>query len=762
MRILFTCMKILCLPQSRPVGSEKRSCWIQEGISRPSPTLTVKQLGMAGPPEAARYADDIRSAGHVMEEVFRRKPYLQFLRGKSSPDYSLIEARDGSMIPARGGKALCSSYGPEKEARRILSGSQGLKRTQILVILGAGNPEIFRATESLVPGQICAVLDHRLDLGGFYIQTLMNDSRPEKVARDESPHSPGQSDASADGTGKGSESGDLNPDPTLPDSIIEESHPQGHAAKVRSDTAQTAGSRLIPQSESPDRSPSPGPALPAFQSYLNTPGCHVFFGEETLVSLEHYLEGLPAENFQGIRFLKHRASVDQAPEFYEFAEARMRGILQSRMSDLLTRFEFEPLWLRNTLINSKHASSHHEPENLIYWQDRWKDRPALLISAGPGLTESLDWIARYQHQFFILACDTALKPLLRAGIRPHGIHILDAQKQTLLHFLNEDLSDMVIFADLVCHPALPLHLAPAGWVFSSTARLIYRPDGSTEELKTPGTDLLESMCGAQGKLQSGGSVATSAFDLLRFLGFRTIYFAGQDLAWTFRQLHALNTHHYERWNFMVSRTLSLETINERVMQKRDLVPVPSVDGKSIPGDFILSLYRSWFEQSIESLKHEDPVKCINLSRSGSQIEGMQNLRIENPDALPEMAKNPAMTATDSTSAANASRVTNGTNAELRTELLEAFKDARKRDESNTPLLQSIYQSLLDLLYGEATATEAEVVWQRYPELRALIRRTEVYISRNQEKLSEERASSVYRTNLKKSLTQFLRFINRYI
>ena len=213
---------------------------------------------------------------------------------------------------------------------------------------------------------------------------------------------------------------------------------------------------------------------------------------------------------------------------------------------------------------------------------------------------------------------------------------------------------------------------------------------------------------------------------------------------------------------MVSRTLSLETINERVMQKRDLVPVPSVDGKSIPGDFILSLYRSWFEQSIESLKHEDPVKCINLSRSGSQIEGMQNLRIENPDALPEMAKNPAMTATDSTSAANASRVTNGTNAELRTELLEAFKDARKRDESNTPLLQSIYQSLLDLLYGEATATEAEVVWQRYPELRALIRRTEVYISRNQEKLSEERASSVYRTNLKKSLTQFLRFINRYI
>ncbi|MEQ8349893.1 MAG: DUF115 domain-containing protein [Leptospiraceae bacterium] len=696
---------------------------------------------MAGPSEATRYADDIRSTGHVMEEVFRRKPYLQFLRGKSSPGLTLQTARDGTAIPAEDGRPLCTRYGPEKEAERILSGAQGLKRTQILVILGAGNPEIFRAYKSLLPGQICLILDHRLTLGGFYLQRLL-ETELAAGAVQASPGSDQQWPPFQDSERKWK---DTDASIETPGSTIIEENPNKPEQRTSADEWNTDGDPPRQGKEEPISQAS-GPEFSTLKQYLNTPGCHLFFGEETLISLEHYLEGLPAENFQGIRFLRHRSSVDQAPDFYEYVEARMRGILQSRMSDLLTRFEFEPLWLRNTLINSQYARSSNHPSNLIYWQNRWTDKPALLVSAGPSLTETLPFIQKHQEKFFILACDTALKPLLRAGIRPHGAHILDAQKQTLLHFLNEDLSDLILFADLVCHPSLIRHLSPAGWIFSSTARLIYRPDGSTEELRTPGTELLEEICGPQGRLQSGGSVATSAFDLLRFLGFRTIYFAGQDLAWTFRQLHALNTHHYERWNYMIHRKLSLESINERVMQKRDLVPVPSVDQKSIPGDFILSLYRSWFEQSIESLKEEDPVNCINLSRSGSRIEGMNNLRMQNP--LAEIHSSEKL------------------NAAIRHDLLDSFRNAqtpgKSFTETDTGQLRTIQNLLLNLYNNQSGATESEDVWKKFPELRALIRKTEVYISRNAEKLSEERADGVYRKNLSKSLNQFLRFSSRYI
>ncbi len=709
-----------------------------------------------------------------MEEVFRRKPYLQFLRGKSADGLSLTEARDGSRIPAENGKPLCSAYGPAKEADRILSGATGLKRTQILVILGAGNPELFRASAHLHPGQICAVVDHRLGLGAFYLdQALSEWSRggyPEQAAE------PGDSHGATGSPESQEASNRSEPLSSHPQAIVEEKQAileETIEERASSDKASLSSESRHPWTE--DSKVAGGKSdslengnLPPLRQYLNTPGCHVFFGEETLISLEHYLEGLPAENFQGIRFLRHRASVDKAPAFYEYVETRMRGILQSRMSDLLTRFEFEPLWLRNTLLNSHFAKPESHPSNLLFWSNRWPGKPALLVSAGPSLTETLPWIKENQDRFFILACDTALKPLLRAGIRPHGAHILDAQKQTLLHFLNEDLSDLILFADLVCHPSLPRHLKPAGWVFSSTARLIYRPDGSTEELKTPGTDLLESMCGAQGLLQSGGSVATSAFDLLRFLGFRRIYFAGQDLAWTFRQLHALNTHHYERWNSMVSRVLSLETINERVMQKRDLVPVSGIDGREIPGDFILSLYRSWFEQSIESLKSEDPVECINLSRTGSLIEGMRYPRLENPEA----SANAALHSSDSVESASFS-------FRARQDLLQAFEQIAAKgsasskadfpsqdpafgESQNAGMLERIQSALLTLYKQPGDQETAEKTWAQYPELRALIRKTEVYISRNREKLSDERADGVYRTNLKRSLNQFLRFSSRYI
>ncbi|MCB1166123.1 MAG: hypothetical protein KDK33_08220, partial [Leptospiraceae bacterium] len=57
---------------------------------------------------------------------------------------------------------------------------------------------------------------------------------------------------------------------------------------------------------------------------------------------------------------------------------------------------------------------------------------------------------------------------------------------------------------------------------------------------------------------------------------------------------------------------------------------------------------------------------------------------------------------------------------------------------------------------------AEELWRKYPDLRALIRKTEVYISRNKEKLSEERSDEVYSKNLKKSLISFLRFSSRYL
>ncbi len=80
------------------------------------------------------------------------------------------------------------------------------------------------------------------------------------------------------------------------------------------------------------------------EDILLVPGRHLFLGEEKLYLLWNYIESLPIEKMNGIKFLRNQPSLDLNPEFYSEIEARIRKIFSSKMSDLLTKFEFDSLW----------------------------------------------------------------------------------------------------------------------------------------------------------------------------------------------------------------------------------------------------------------------------------------------------------------------------------------------------------------------------------------------------------------------------------
>ncbi len=76
----------------------------------------------------------------------------------------------------------------------------------------------------------------------------------------------------------------------------------------------------------------------ATRSFLARPGCHLFAGPELLISLRTYLEGLPAERLSGLRVLNHTPSQRLASGYYADVEADVRDSINSKMSELLTRF----------------------------------------------------------------------------------------------------------------------------------------------------------------------------------------------------------------------------------------------------------------------------------------------------------------------------------------------------------------------------------------------------------------------------------------
>lgn len=454
-------------------------------------------------------------------------------------------------------------------------------------------------------------------------------------------------------------------------------------------------------------------------SLLERPGVHLFAGPTMEEALYAYLDAIPGDGLKGLRQIKHLPSIKRNESYYVEQRKRLTVMLKARMSDLLTRFEFEKIWLANILINARHLH-HSAPERTIgHYEGMLKGQAALLISAGPSLKDSLEWIRAAREGAFLLACDTALGVLLSAGIAPDGVVCLDAQKQSLWHFLGKDLAQTTLLCDTVIHPSILRAVRPRRVIFSTTARFLSRADGSVYRETTPGTEFLENLVGPVGDIQSGGSVATTAFDMLRFLGAGHIYLVGQDLAYTGRQIHATGTHHIYGWLTRIHRLSTLEGINQAVLLKRHTAPIAGIGGDTVPGDHVLDLYRHWFEDSIP----QAGLGVTNCTRQGALIANCEHTIID-PAILPRFQR-------------------------------DRQSPFYKKEELTNHEHLPAHHLYNDLCLALDNGTY-EAFFETYTFLKPLRRKAEVYFKRNASRLSAERTDSLFQKNVREALENLKR------
>lgn len=483
--------------------------------------------------------------------------------------------------------------------------------------------------------------------------------------------------------------------------------------------------------------------------YLQEPGRHLFCGDKFIQLLWNYLDGLPIERLSGIKFIKNTASIQLAPDFYHELETKIRELFSSKMSDLLTKFEFETLWTSNILKNSIRYFSTDHCYKISNLRSELSGIPAMLVSAGPSLRSTLPMIQSVRNKVFLLSCDTSLKVLLNSGIVPDAIYTLDAQMNSLFHFLGEDLSEIPIFADMVTSPYLLDTLHPKSVVYSMTAKFIQDARGEWKREVTSGGEIADEYLGEIGDIQSGGSVATTAFDALRYLGCEHVYFVGQDLAYTGREIHSTGTHHNEKWLSLVSRKQSLEKINEAVVRKRDTRYVDSIqENKKVLTDYVLDLYRYWFEESASSI---EGMQLVNLGRQGARIKGMINDSPENYqkyfrdykdhnypwkmhpiwkagklDAIPPKEQNPHTK--DSSNTHNLLKV-------------KIWKD-----------INDSLQLMKEIEKNENAISKIEAWFREKSYLKRIYRKSEIYIARHRDEMSDEKKKSLLLNSISKELT----------
>ena len=241
--------------------------------------------------------------------------------------------------------------------------------------------------------------------------------------------------------------------------------------------------------------------------------------------------------------------------------------------------------------NFKHnvKKSFRDIKNLYNFLD---NKSAILVAAGPSLNENIEFLKKSKGNIFILAVGAAYPVLIKEGILPDSVIVTDPNPIVFEQLKNQNLS-VPLFALCTVYPEILNVQAPISY-------MLFQKDFPLAEEYIGDSQLL---------LETGGSVATTAFSLLLYMGVKRLIFVGQDLAYGKFQSHALNSTSNKQFDTPI------------------ITPVTTIsnNGELVPTSLSWNHFRKFFEERIN--KHPD-IEFINTSYNGAYIKGTKYMKSE--------------------------------------------------------------------------------------------------------------------------------------
>ncbi|MCI9004475.1 MAG: motility associated factor glycosyltransferase family protein [Lachnospiraceae bacterium] len=272
-------------------------------------------------------------------------------------------------------------------------------------------------------------------------------------------------------------------------------------------------------------------------------------------------------------------------EIKEFLGIVKRTLVKMKTEQNTVAF-FGNFYARNVIGNAKYVLKSHTVNQLLGLIPN--DRPAIVIAAGPSLKKNIHDLKDAKGRAFLIAVDTALKPLLAAGITPDIFVTVDGNKPVEL-FDREEIWNipMVLSAD-VNYEVVRKHIGKK--IFN------YNGEGFIQKF------YLDNNVPCSG-LPSGGSVSNSAFSLAEQLGFQTIILVGQDLAYTGNRSH-------------IEGSFSEDEIQRKHGNATAIVE--DMDGNMVPTQPNMLMFLQWFE---DRMKERPELRVIDATEGGAKKKG---------------------------------------------------------------------------------------------------------------------------------------------
>lgn len=298
-------------------------------------------------------------------------------------------------------------------------------------------------------------------------------------------------------------------------------------------------------------------------------------------------------------FFMHRGSHQLDETYYSSLHAMCRSWLSTKEVNIATLARFEKLWSSNIARNIANFINLPSAKNFY---GKFAEMPAIVVAAGPSLSESLDFIRANKNKAVIIAVDTAMRILAKAGVHPHFCIAADPQILNARYFEGLPQTETVLIADPTVHPAtLRLHKGRAA--FTSIAFDLMK--------------WIENICGERGALTHGGSVSTNAFDFARRLGCSPIILTGQDLAFTEGRAHAKGSYMEEQVFLRINRLFNQEMHNRAQLNALPKIKMQGILSQQVTTNQKMTIFMGWFQKQ----------KCeylINATKDGALLSGIKH------------------------------------------------------------------------------------------------------------------------------------------
>jgi hypothetical protein len=267
----------------------------------------------------------------------------------------------------------------------------------------------------------------------------------------------------------------------------------------------------------------------------------------------------------------------------------------------------------NTLVFNSRKTAENISRNIGWYAatpnaarlaDRYRNRPAVIVSAGPSLRKNQHLLKDLDQRAVLIAVQTTLRPLLDMGVTPHFVTSLDYHEICTRFFEKLPAS---IRTELVAEPKatsliFDMISAPVTLIGNDFA------EGLVRELKL-----------AKAGLTSGATVAHLAFYLAEYLGCDPIIFVGQDLGFADGLCYAPGTSYEDVWQPELSRFCTVEMKQwEQIVRDRPILrKIPDYRGRPMYTEERLFTYLHQFERDFAKSR----ARIIDATEGGALKRG---------------------------------------------------------------------------------------------------------------------------------------------